>query len=131
MTDTVEQAEVDSSNVIKVNPQNLACFPNDNSKHIDFVITYKYDTDREQKESHKTKEAIRDGFVDLVKKENIDVYTIRHVDGDDCTVVHLLSCSMDRLLNEAEKTKLEMRLSNVESLLNKFISIGIRFALKI
>ncbi len=99
----------------KTSRQNLTCFPSDNTKHIDYVITYKYDTDYEEKESHKAKEAIRNGFIEMVKKENIDVYTVRHVEDSNCYVVHLLNCSMDRLLSEAEKMKLEMRLNNVTS----------------
>jgi predicted nucleic acid-binding protein len=52
-------------------------------------------------------------FLDELKKENIEVFTLEAKSIHMKHVFVMLHCPMERLLVEAEKTKLEMQLKNV------------------
>ena len=90
------------------------CFPNDNTKRIDYVIFYKYSDQSKDKNDLELKNANRNKFLNILEKERIIIYkelklTIKNQ-------VHkyiLLHCPTERLLQQAEKIKLEMRIKNV------------------
>jgi ribosomal protein L21 len=109
----VDKSEAEVGPGLAKDIQKLNCFPNDNTKHIDYVIMHKYSKKDKENEKFAAKDAIRKEFIERVKGSKIDVYTIRKKDGDDRTVFYLLSCSMDRLLDEAETVELQMKLANV------------------
>lgn len=90
--------------------QLLTTFPNDNQKRIDYVIAYKYDQKDQDDESFQKKEAVRQEFLKLLHNETINVYTIKFRKKDDWHVYYLLNCPIDRLLDEAERVKLEMKI---------------------
>jgi hypothetical protein len=88
-------------------------FPNYNSKHIDYVIIYKYDRDdADDKEIRKKNEIRKAFFKNLELEEQIQIYYIRFNKDDEVHVYALLHAPMERLLEEAEKIKLQMRLNN-------------------
>lgn len=88
-------------------------FPNYNSKHIDYVIIYKYDQDNvDDKEIRKKNEIRKEFFKHLELEEHIQVYYLRFSKDDEVHVYALLHAPMERLLEEAEKVKLQMRLNN-------------------
>lgn len=111
-------------------PQIPTHFPNDNSKRIDYVISYKYNRKygdnattatadqnnlSEEERKHLEKQAIRQNFLQKLHQEGFDVTTIRWRADDVVHVYLLLYCRVERLFDEAERTKLEMRLNNVEN----------------
>lgn len=116
-------------------PQIGTSFPNDNRKHIDYVIKYaKLQLDKIDHDDIKeniVKESYRRLFFEQVAIENIEIYdiVIKHEEKEHCYV--LLNCPMKRLLTEADTTKLEMKLKTVflEYFLkiNSFILIKILF----
>lgn len=117
--------------VVDGHPQIATHFPNDNSKRIDYVILYKYEkkldenreTDRDDSEMRKTreefgqKEALRQKFIHRLQEEGFNVAPLRRNHRDRVDIYLLLNCSIERLLDEAEKSKLEMRLKNVRKFL--------------
>jgi hypothetical protein len=120
-------AENRTSHTVVPDIQDLRCFPNDNSKSIDYVIAYSYSKDDVDKKDFKFKEDVRRKFLDLLKEETVDVYKIRNLESNnEYKVFILLHCSIDRLLLEAERVRLEMKISNVIFTFintNKFSSI--------
>ena len=92
----------------------ITCFPNDNTKHIDYVIFYKYSDQKKDKNDFELKEANREKFLNILKNERLIInkeieFTIKNQ-------VHqyiLLHCPTERLLQQAEKIKLEMGIINV------------------
>lgn len=101
---------------INTEPQIPTHFPNDNRKRIDYVIVYKYvdddiDTAKERAD-FADKEQMRKKFFDALAKENFHIQLIRFKCNEN-HVYALLHCDVNRLLDEAERVKLEMRLNNV------------------
>ena len=107
------------STTIKVAPQLLNSFPNQNSKRIDYVIVYeKLGEIKKNDLKNQNKLLVRSAFFAKLKAEKFDIYEIEHkkkseIKGDKTTVFCLLSASTDRLLDEAELVKLQMVLKNV------------------
>lgn len=111
---------------IEGEPQIPTRFPNDNSKHIDYVITYKYDKRFDEENAHENesqkkarqdfmkKEEVRKNFLKRLVDEGFDVATTQFLIGDHVNVYILLNCKIERLLQEAERVRLEMRLNNVK-----------------
>lgn len=126
------------------------CFPNDNTKRIDYVIVYKKDQQNQsekkskpdaesgeeneekdekdevaskekEKKERKFRKKTRKLFIKQLKEEGFDVERLQWV-GDECEVFILLHCSLKRLFEEAENTKLQMRLNNVKIFYNRFIN---------
>ena len=96
------------SNVtIKVDPQLLTSFPNSNEKLIDYVIAYEKDEQSEKKK------LIQAAFFTRLKNEGFEIYEIEHKHEKKTHVYALLNCSMERLLEEAELTRLELIIKNV------------------
>ena len=95
--------------------QDLTCFPNDNTKPIDYVIVYKKNNlDDLKKKKNQNAERIRELFFEKLKKESFDLYFINFEDAKSheyCYV--LLSCSTNRLLEEYGFLNYEMQLKNV------------------
>ena len=98
----------------EVTQQILTSFPNANSKIIDCVLVYEKLADKNaEDEQSQRKTLAREAFFDLLKKEKIDHYEIEHSHNGNIIVFVLLNCSTDRLLEEAELTRLDMTLKNV------------------
>jgi hypothetical protein len=103
--------------------QELTSFPNDNLKHIDYVIVYEVHSNDNPDEKINEINKMREDFFIQLKKESIDIYTIEYEENDKKYIYALLHCSLDRLLQEAETIKLEMKLKNVRFLFNLPFSI--------
>lgn len=126
--------------IVDRQPQILTHFPNDNSKRIDYVVAYKYDRKhdhqqpvaangggqqqqqhsidvdsdaRRERDEFEEREDLRRKFVLKLQEEGFDVEFLRRNHSDYVSVYMLLHCNVERLLKEAERTKLEMRLNNV------------------
>jgi hypothetical protein len=95
---------------IKVNPQLLTSFPNANEKLIDYVIAYEKDEHSEKKK------IVQTAFFTKLKNDGFEIYEIEHKHEKKTHVYALLNCSMDRLLEEAELTRLELIIKNVNIL---------------
>lgn len=97
---------------LKVNPQLLTSFPNDNNKQIDNVIVYdKLQENNDPKVLSKI--MARRAFFKKLNQENVNVFEIEQTIENKTRVYSLLNCSMDRLLEEAELIRLEMILKDV------------------
>ena len=91
--------------------QNLTSFPNQNNKHIDYVLFY------EKEESPDSKKVVaRQAFFAALKAEKFEIYDIEEKHDDKIMVFSLLHASNERLLEEAELTRHEMVLKNVNIL---------------
>jgi hypothetical protein len=93
--------------------QKLNYFPKRTNKHIDFVIYYK-----ETIETQNSKEIkkFRTKFFKKLKYEGFDLYYIKQRDFKDEKITYvyvLLNCSLDRLMDEAERMELELPLKLV------------------
>jgi len=97
---------------IKVNPQLLTSFPNQNDKLIDYVIVYEKPGDEKEKHSER-KKIVQKAFFDKLKLQGFDIYEIEDEHDEKRIVFALLNCSMDRLLEEAELSRLELIIKNV------------------
>ena len=93
--------------------QVLTCFPNDNSKEIDYVIYYQYGLGDQTKEEFLQKEKIREQYLARLKEESLETYKLSYNDDNDMKVFILIHCPIDRLLAEAERVKLDMKINNV------------------
>ena len=89
--------------------QNFTSLPNLNSKRIDYVIRYSIDTD----ENQKLKNEYVKLFFNELKNESIEVYTLEVKNKNIKNIYALLTCPIERLLAEAEKIKIEIKLKNV------------------
>lgn len=101
-------------------------FPNDNLKHIDYVIKYeeKEPEDHEQLEH----ESYRKLFFDEIKNQSIQIYLLEVKSQGKRYIYALLHCPIERLLAEAEAIKLEMNLKTVfNSILSYFLKFFILF----
>ena len=97
---------------IKFNPQLLNSFPNQNDKTIDYVIVYEKPED--DKDDHiQRRKIVQEAFFDKLKSQGFDVYEIEHKHYEKSMTFVLLNCSMDRLLEEAELSRVELIIKNV------------------
>ena len=85
------------------------CLPNQNNKCIDYVIIY--DRTAEEEELPQFAEDIRKVFFDELLRERFEIEFLDVSDGNQTQVYALLHCPVDRLLQEAETIRLEMRLN--------------------
>ena len=99
---------------IKVNPQLLTSFPNQNDKLIDYVIVYEKPGDEKEKHFER-KKIVQKAFFDKLKSQGFDIYEIEDKHHEKTIVFALLNCSMDRLLEEAELSRLELIIKNVNN----------------
>ncbi|RNA37458.1 hypothetical protein BpHYR1_031974 [Brachionus plicatilis] len=96
-------------------PQITSCFPNDNTKRIDYVIFYKYSEQSVDSEDFKLKETNRNNFLDAVQKESIILNKeLKFKTKNETNHYILLHCPLERLLKQAERIKLEMRLKDAK-----------------
>ena len=108
------------------NIQKISSFPNQNHKNIDYVIVYEKHNkahDESKKENHKEssndeskkmkKEKVIKAFFDELKAQKIEVYEIKTNEKDSNEHFCLLHCPTERLLQEAENSRLEIILKNV------------------
>ena len=98
------------NSVLKYVPQNSTSFPNENEKHIDYVIVYK---DNEKNKNVVYKEAVRNEFFQKLLEENVQIKFLEFKTENENHVYALLHCPNERLMVEAEKTKLPMRIDEV------------------
>jgi hypothetical protein len=92
----------------------LTSFPDDNSKHIDYIITYKKLNDKDDDKGRIEK--LRDQFFKKLIRESFDIYYLDlnlSRKNKSNVVFALLHCPNERLLKEAEIVRLEMKLKNV------------------
>lgn len=88
--------------------QLLNYFPNNTSKHIDYVIYYK---DTPETLNSKEIKKMRIRFFKKLKQEGFDYRKIEHENNDNTKSIYvLLNCSLDRLCDEAERIKIELPL---------------------
>jgi hypothetical protein len=91
--------------------QLLNYFPTNPNKHIDFVIYYKETTETQNSREIKK---FRSKFFKKLKQEDFDLCYIKQRDTESLTYVYvLLCCSLDRLMDEAERMQLELPLKPV------------------
>jgi hypothetical protein len=100
------------------NKQILTNFPNSNTKHIDYVIIYEAFTELDlMKKENYLIHSIREEFFNQLKKDTFDIYYIEqeiHENENHKKLIYaLLNCSNERLLQEAENIRLEMKLKHV------------------
>lgn len=93
-------------------PQSPTSFPSQNKKHIDYVVTYKDHTDdNQEKRAKKVKE--RKIFFDKLQEEGLEVEILEFGTGEELHNYALIHCPLERLMVEAEKIKLNMKLNDV------------------
>ncbi len=90
--------------------QNFACLPSCNQKRIDYVIRYSFDSEANQE----LKRQYIKLFFNELKNESIEVYTLEVKNKNIKNIYALLTCPIERLLAEAEKIKIEIKLNNVK-----------------
>ena len=95
--------------------QFLNCFPKKNNKHIDYVIYYKETVETQSSKEIKT---FRSKFFKKLKQDGFDLDYIRQPEIKNektkgTYVYVLLNCSLDRLMDEAERMELELPLKLV------------------
>ena len=96
-----------------INRLSLNHFPNDPTKHIDYVIFYK-DTPQTQKNFEMKR--MRNKFIMQLKREGFETYLIqrkREKPENSKSNYLLLNCSIERLMEEAERMYLEVPLKEV------------------
>jgi len=93
--------------------QILTNFP-DGTKRIDYVFKYDkplnetdYDADFIEKESY------RRLFLEQIKRQKIEIYNLEIKADTKISTYILLNANIERLLDEAENVKLEMKLKTV------------------
>ena len=88
-------------------------FP-DNKKKIDYVL--KYDIPLEIDADFIEKESYRSLFFEEVKKQSIEIYNLEIKTDSKIITYVLLNANIERLLDEAELIKLEMKLKTVNNI---------------
>lgn len=88
-------------------------FP-DNTKKIDYV--FKYDKPLEIDADFIEKESYRILFFEEVKKQSIEIYNLEIKTDTKIIAYMLLNANIERLLDEAELIKLEMKLKTVNTI---------------
>ena len=100
-------------NQAKREMQKFCSFPNDNSKIIDYIIVYEdFDGDTTDPAKIKILKKRKEFFKQL-KVESFELYDLQNEHDGKKTTFTLLHCPVERLLQEAENFRLEMRLKNV------------------
>ena len=101
----------------------LNYFPNDQTKHIDYVIYYEDEVlDEDPKKINnrsnkklRLKKEMRDRFLlQLKNEEGFEIYNlIKNKNEDETSNYLLLNCSLSRLMQEAERMQLVLPLKEV------------------
>ena len=75
--------------------QKLTSFPNQNDKHIDYVIVYEEDFSSQDEQQKQTNENIRmrENFFAKLRQEQFDIHFIESIEEKKKTVYALLHCS--------------------------------------
>ena len=93
---------------------NLNYLPNDQKKHIDYVIQFKDDEDNFENLMHRR---TRNKFIkQLIIRERFEIYQIvkkKTKPINTKSTYLLLHCPLDRLMEEAERMHLELPLKDV------------------
>ena len=110
---TNDEITNDKKNDAKLEAQNLTSFPNQNRKHIDYVLVFEEEKPSAEEE---IKKAIRQAFNEALKNESFEIYRIEHACDNKKLIFILLNCPDERLLDEAEIMKIQMTLKNVSFL---------------
>lgn len=95
--------------------QNASYFPNDNSKHIDYVLCYKQTNEKEFGTQKNLKEWNKNKFLEILEKDFSIINEEIKYENDEKTETHefiLLHCPLEHLLKQAEKIRLEMRIKD-------------------
>ena len=111
--ETENTDDISLSEELDVNAQNLTSFPNQNKKHIDYVLVYEEENEEKKNETEENKEIIREAFLKALEGESFDIYKLEHEIDSKKIVYVLLNCNEERLLEEAEITKIQMTLKQV------------------
>jgi hypothetical protein len=110
---TVESVAANTNQrIVNTHPQLPTSFPNQNSKHIDYVLTYKYNLNGNQTEFNKN-ELVRRSFLDRLRGEGLEIEFLRYKEKNNVNVFALLHCPVERLLIEAERLKFQMPIKQV------------------
>ena len=91
-------------------------FPDDSGKQIDYVIKYrekKLDDNEVNDAEEENRKTYRETFFEYLEKEGFHVYYLKDEKDNHFDVYALLNCSLNRLLQEAENIKLQMKLKTV------------------
>ena len=101
----------------------LNYFPNDEEKHIDYVIYYKT-TPKTTEEAKKMREKFKK---QLEEKESIEIYElkIQKQQKDAESTYLLLNCPLNRLMIEAERLHLYVPLKEVYDFLQFYFMLNI------
>ena len=97
--------------ILKQAPQITTSFPNENDKQIDYVIAFK---DNENNKNVEFKDAVRDEFFQKLRQEGLEVKLIEFKTEKEFHTYALLHCPNDRLMIEAEKLKLPVKINKVQ-----------------
>ena len=95
-------------------PQKLTSFPNDNSKHIDYVIVYSEVINQDESMDSKAR-YYRDAFFELLKREGLEIHYLEENRSKQKRVYALIHCPLEKLLIEAESINLRMPLKDVHN----------------
>ena len=98
---------------LKFSQQILTSFPNQNHYHIDYVICYERLDEKNLSSKNQEKNLVQKIFFEKLKEEKFNIYEIKSKSDSKTLIYCLLNCSKERLLKEAELTRLEMTLKNV------------------
>jgi hypothetical protein len=88
-------------------------FPNENEKRIDYVIVYKIG---DEKSNDNFINAIRAEFFQKLRQENVEIKQIEFKNEKQNLIYAILHCPNERLMIEAEKIKLAVRINKVRFL---------------
>lgn len=98
--------------------QILTSLPNENRKHIDYVVVHqKFNPVEACTHRHliKSEKKRKEFFIQLMR-ESFEIYNIEYEIDKKIYVFSLLHCSLERLMEEAEAIRLEVKLKNVPSI---------------
>lgn len=109
-------------------PQSPTSFPSQNKKHIDYVITYKDHTDDNQEKRAKKVKERKIFFEKLQEEEGLEVEILEFGTGEELHNYALIHCPLERLMVEAEKIKLNMKLNDVNIFFDKKIFLFTEFS---
>ena len=94
-------------------PQKLTSFPNDNSKHIDYVIVYGEVMNQDESIENSKARYYREAFFELLKREGLEMHYLEENRSKQKRVYALIHCPLEKLLIEAESINLRMPLKDV------------------
>lgn len=116
-------SELDNGDETSLEHKNLFnYFPNQPTKQIDYVIVYK------ESENTKNAEKSREKFFNTLETKGFEIYTIKKQDeGEENVkiVYKLLHCSLEKLMEEAERIQLELPLKDVLKSFINFLQLKI------